>query len=246
MTTLSQIGAWLRRRMIPILIVVAVILLVLFITSGAALPDDGDPIAVSDEAALAFVEKVAAQTGGAGEGKTVRLRFTEEEVTSFLNVAATLSERMREQGGTGDLDELDSYDASELGVNITSVEEWKELIEANGGLGRTLTDGITMRVAVRSPEVRFKSDGSIIVRGTVRFGFVDLPARLVFAPTVSDGELDLGFVEGQMGRLPIPGSVVGLIESGVERALVAGHDIGTVTRVTVGDGTIVFAGSLSR
>jgi len=102
----SRSARFLKRRLIPILVVVALLAGLFAASTGASLPDDGTPIVVSPDDAIAFARKVADAASGASSSKAISLTVTDEEVTSFLAVASLLSGELKNAGGTGDLGEL--------------------------------------------------------------------------------------------------------------------------------------------
>lgn len=242
----SRLKRWVRRRMVPIILVVAVIAAAAFVTTGATLPDDGHPVPVSADAALAFATNVAASVGDAPGTKVVSISVTEGEVTSFLAVASLLSSGIEDAGGTGDLGELSSLDVRLSSSEGIAVEDWQSLVESQDGLGSILTRGLDLRFTIRDPEVRFTRSGEVIVRGYGKLAFVSVPARIVVLPNVVDGQVEFDLVEGQLGRLPLPGGVASLASAGIERALLAGHDIASVEQIVVTEGSLRFVGQLNR
>jgi hypothetical protein len=235
-----------RRRIVPIVVVVAAIAAAIFITTGATLPDDGEPIPVSGDAALSFAEKIVDSADSAGSSKTLTITVTDTEVTSFLAIASLLSGDLEDLGGTGDLSELVDLGGAIPDTEGTSVEGWSDLVASQNGVGSILTRGLDLRFAIRDPEVRFTSDGEIIVRGYGKLAFVSVPARIVVVPMVEDDQVTFELVEGQLGRLPLPGSVADLAEKAIERALLAGYDFAAVDEIDVSEGSLRFVGSLQR
>ncbi|MFV1999714.1 MAG: hypothetical protein ACC654_05040 [Acidimicrobiia bacterium] len=242
----SRLSRSLRRRLIPILIGVAVLAALFFVTTGASLPDDGDPIPVSGDEALAFAMKMTDAVGDAQGTKAISITVTDTEVTSFLSIASLLSGELKDLGGTGDLAELTSLGASIPSTEGASVEGWRDLVASQGGVGTILTRGLDLRLAIREPEVRFTSDGEIIVRGFGKVAFVSVPVRLVVKPTIVDGDVEFELVEGQFGRLPLPGAISNVVEGALERALLAGSNVVSVEQITVEEGVLRFEGKISR
>jgi hypothetical protein len=237
---------FLRRRLVPILIVVGLIIALFVATTGASLPDDGEPIAISPDDALVFARKLTVAAGDATSTKAVSIVVTDEEVTSFLAIASLLSGELQTAGGSGDLSELTSLGDAIPGGNVASVDNWKDLVESQGGIGSVLTRGLDLRVAIQEPEVRFTAEGEVIIRGYGKVAFITVPARLVVKPQIVDGQVEFDLVEGQFGRLPLPGAMSNLAESAIERALLGGYDIASVERIIVSDGTFAFTGQLNR
>ncbi|MEA3501277.1 MAG: hypothetical protein U9R47_00765, partial [Actinomycetota bacterium] len=59
----NRLTGFLRRRMVPILVGVAVLVGFFFVTTGASLPDDGEPIPISADDALVFARNLADAAG---------------------------------------------------------------------------------------------------------------------------------------------------------------------------------------
>ncbi len=178
----SATGSWLarfvRRSIVPIIFVFAVILAAAFVTIGATLPDDGDAVAVSADDALAFATNVAESVGDAPGTEAVSLAVTEGEVTSFLAIASLLSSGIEDAGGTGDLDELSTLNAGLPTTEGIAVEDWRSLVESQDGLGSILTKGLDLRLTIREPEVRSTGSGEPRI-GRYRAGAPGWPRHCV-------------------------------------------------------------------
>ncbi len=253
----------LRRRLVPILILVGLVVLLLWLTSGGTLPDDGEPIPVSADDALALATKVVDAVGDAPGTKEVVLSVSDREVTSFLAIAAVLRSGLEDAGGTGSLEQLPELEgqlpdlqgrledlANARGDTSSddalSVEKWRELIESEDGLGSVFSRGLDLRVTIKEPEVRFNADGSIIVRGYGRWALLNVPARLVVRPQIVENQVQFEVVEGQFGRLPLPTFLSNVASNIIERALLAGHEIASVDVIDVSEGTMRFSGRINR
>jgi len=236
----SGILAKIKRHMTPIIIGVVVLAAVFFITIGASLPDDGEPIAVSGDAAISLANKIKTSVGDAPGTKTVTISVTDQEVTSFLAIASLLSGQIQQQGGSGNLNQIDILGSS----SEADVASWQDLINSQGGFGSILTKGIELGVTIKDPEVRFTGEGAIIVRGYGKIGPLSVPARAVVVPRIVDGALELEIIEGQLGRLPLPGGMSNLVADGIEKALLAGRNVATVSQLDVSNGVVVFTGTV--
>lgn len=239
-SAVSNVGSRLRRYLVPILVGVGVLAIVFFITIGASLPDDGEPVPVSGEAAISLAKKIQTSVGDAPGTKSITIQVSDEEVTSFLAIASILSGQIEQAGGTGDLSQIDMLDTA----SATDIESWKVLIESQDGFGGILTKGIDLGVTIKDPEVKFTSAGAIVIRGYGRIGPLTVPARAVVTPAIVDGNLEFEIVEGQLGRLPLPGGISNLLADGIEKALLAGHNVATVTQIDVNQGTLTFSGTV--
>jgi hypothetical protein len=132
-------------------------------------------------------------------------------------------------------------------------------LAANGAASNTVTqEEITSAVALglteaaatsptggfplTEPQIYFKQDGSIAVRGNIGFQGRTQPVRIVAQPRVESDSLQLNIVGGQVGRVPVPGPILNQVEGALSRAILAGQDYGRVTVVQVEQGALTIAG----
>lgn len=211
------------------------------------LPDDGPPVPVSQKAAVSFVTKVLIVGGQAGQTQSVRVTVTQEEVTSALSYGADLA--AYSQGGPV-FEGLGNLPLEDLPTDELPLESqgFRDLAESLGGLsgegderGGLLPD---LRLKLEEPQVYFRGDGSMILRGYGRLWRWRQPLRVVIAPRAAEGELVLDFVEGQLGALPLPEFLFDPLGGLISRALLAGQDYATISEITVTEGTLTFAGEL--
>lgn len=221
----------------------------------AELPDDGPAVAVSGAAAARFFSKALASGQSAANTQSVRFTVTQEEATSALAIGAQLA--AFSQGGPA-FDGLDSLQG-------IPGADFDQLLQAQGdslpeglppeltgllggtGLGGGSSSGIglpDLRLKLEEPQVYFKSDGRLILRGYGRLWRWRQPIRVVVAPAASGDSIDLDFVEGQLGSLPLPELLFDPVGKLLANVLLAGRDYAEISELTVGDGTMTFAGSL--
>lgn len=217
-------------------------------SEGAELPDDGPPVAVSRAAAISFVTKVISIGGQASTAQSVRFRITQEEVTSALAYGSDLAAYA--QGGPvfeglGNLD-LGDLPTEELPAEAQRFRQLAESLNRATGSEEGGARGLIslFRLRLEDPQVYFKSDGRMIVRGVGRLARWRQPLRVVIAPRAREGEIELDFVEGQLGALPLPEFLFDPLGELLGQALLAGQDYAAITELTVADGTLTFAGEL--
>jgi len=241
---INKLGYLRRRRQRGWLLIVAIVSLLLLVGCAGAnglleaeLPDDGPPPATSAASAGRFVQKVTAAGEGAANTGRFTLTVTDEEVTSFLRVGTIL----RRQLGNLPIQDLDQIqDIPELeGIDL---ERWRELLGEGDRLPALGDDGLTLRLAIREPQVHFLGSGTMIVRGEARFLVVSLPVRVVAAPRASQGELVLDFVEGQLGPAPMPELLFDYLGQGLAGALLAGREVAEITEIRVSEGVLTVSG----
>jgi hypothetical protein len=205
------------------------------------LPDDGPPIATSPAQARRFVEKVTAAGESAATTKRLELAITQAEVTSFLNISAELAEQMRAMNART-LDELQQMQASPELQGSESLQGWLSFLQAQEGASRFGLSDLSLRVGIQEPQVYFKGNGHIIIRGYAELLGQRQPLRLVLAPQASQGELVLDFVEGKLGPLAVPEAIIDQIGTGLAKLILAGDELVKVSQIRVNDGTLTLSG----
>jgi hypothetical protein len=200
------------------------------------LPDDGPPIATSQAAAIRFAEKVANAGEAAAETKRLNLTLTQEEVSSFLDLGSIMTEQLGALGiySMGDLQAMEG--APELAA-IEGLPAWLDIIRSSDG-----RLDLNPRVTIREPEVYFKDNGHIIIRGYAEALGQRQPLRLVLAPRASEGEMVLDFVEGNLGPVDIPESLIDSIGSGLVKLILLGDRFVEVNEISVSNGKITLRG----
>lgn len=245
--------------------IVLVLSLMVFLAGGCSgraegqlkLPDDGPPVRVSQEAAVRFAQKALSSTSTTDSGGVIRFTITQEEATSALAIGARLASYS--QGGPlfEGIPELEGMAGS---------QDLKKMLESQGehvlqasdlppqiqdlvkNFGKDERGGVNLpdlRLKLEEPQVYFKSDGRIILRGYGILFRWRIPMRLVVAPRASQGELQLDFLEGQLGALPMPGFLFDPLGNLLAKVLLAGREYAAITELTVRAGSLSFSGRLS-
>jgi hypothetical protein len=214
------------------------------------LPDDGPPIQPTQEAALRFVEKVTdAGQAGVRSGQSA-LTVTQAEVTSFLNVGAQLAEQLQQFQNVETLDDLAQIenikDLQVDGLGGETLRRWQQLAQKREGLSGLRLPDLSLRLSIQEPQVYFKGNGHIIVRGYGQMRSVRQPLRLVVAPRAREGKLVLDFVEGKLGPVPLPETLFDLIGKALSRAILAGQDYAEIQEITVTEGTLTLRGRYDK
>jgi hypothetical protein len=237
-----------RRRPFALLLTLAVLFLLLLGACQAPaflqseLPDDGPPVATSSAAAGRFGQKVAAAGERAVDTQQFTLTVTQEEVTSFLNLGSQLAEQLQTAYGVDSLQELQALQGQQGRQAMEGLPDWaKQLQGGENSLGLDLPD-LSFRVAIKEPEVHFKGNGQIIVRGYGQVLSQRQALRLVLAPRASQGELVLDFVEGKLGPVPVPEGVVDLVGKGLASLILTGRDYVEISRIQVSSGSLTLTG----
>jgi hypothetical protein len=208
----------------------------------AELPDDGPAIDTSPAAAQRFAEKVAAAGERAVETKRLNLTVSQKELTSFLSLGSQVAQQLQDAYGVSSLQELEQLQRQQGLANAEGLPDWvKTLQGAQERLGVDLPD-LSLAVRIQEPEVYFRGNGQIIVRGYGQVLGQRLPLRLVLAPRAAEGELALDFVEGKLGPLSVPEGLVDLVGAGLARLILAGSDYVQVSKIQVADGSLTLSG----
>ena len=206
------------------------------------MPDDGPPVATTPAAAQRFAEKVAAAGERAVETKRLNITVTQKEVTSFLNIGSQMAQQLQDTYGVSSLKELQQLQQQQGLARAAGLPDWvKTLQQAQENLGVDLPD-LSLAVRVKDPEVYFRGNGQIIVRGYGQVLGLREPLRLVLAPRASKGELVLDFVEGTLGPVSVPEGLVDLVGKGLARLILAGSDYVQVSKIEVSGGSLTLRG----
>lgn len=212
------------------------------------LPDDGPPPAVSPQAAATFLQKTMTVGQSAVGSRRVHFTVTQEEVTSNLNVGGIIAQAAPglpvDVPGLDSITQLPGLEALEGTQELQGVRDLLEGIGADGDQpGLSLGN---LRARLVEPQVYFKGDGRMIVRGEAAFLRWRLPLRVVLAPKAAGGELELDFVEGQVGSTPLPELLFNPIGKLLATALIAGREYTEIQEISVAEGTFTFAGRLKQ
>jgi hypothetical protein len=206
------------------------------------LPNDGPPVATSPAAAGRFTQKVVAAGERAADTKRFNLTVSQEEVTSFLSLGSQLAEQMQSVYGVDSLQELQALQGQQALQAMEGLPDWaKQLQGGQNSLGLDLPE-LSFRVAVKEPEVYFKGNGQMIVRGYGEVLGQRQALRLVLAPHASKGELTLDFVEGNLGPVAVPEGVVDLVGQGLASLILVGRDYVDISKIEVGGGSLTLSG----
>ena len=231
-------GGWKRLLWVG-LIVGLLVLLLLWLSAGAALPDDGDPIEESTTAAVGFIEKITTAGGGAVGSRRVNLVVSDVELTSFLRIGSQLARQLEGEGPTS-IEDLASqrdeiFDEIPGGDAIRDILAQRDRLSGVPDIDET---DFKLRFEIRDPEVRFRADGSAVIRGSGKFLFLTVPARVVVAPRVEAGTLVFDFVEGQLGRVGLPESIVDRAGEALVSLILAGQNYAAITDIRITEGTL--------
>jgi len=224
---------------------------------SAVLPNDGPPIPVSQDAAVSFAQKTLSSTESTGSGGEIHFTVTQQEVTSALSIGSQLLNYS--QGGpifegipglegiegTQELEGLLDSQGSQVleGSDVPpQIIDLLKNIQSEGENGLNLPD---IRLKLEEPQVYFKGDGRIILRGYGRILRWRLPIRMVIAPHAAQGELALDFVEGQIGTLPMPEFLFDPLGKLLARVLLSGREYAEISELSVREGSLTFSGRLS-
>lgn len=207
----------------------------------AELPDDGLPIATSFVAAQRLIEKVSTAGEQAANTGKLNITVTQEEVTSLLSIGSQISEQLRVYD-VGSLQDLQGIQQTTNAPELENLTAWTDLLEGRDGLSSLGLSELALRLAIAEPEVYFKGNGQVIVRGYGKLLVLRQPLRLVLAPRASDGELVLDFVEGNLGPVGVPESLVDQIGKGLATVIMAGEDHAVINKIQVSEGKLRLTG----
>jgi hypothetical protein len=210
------------------------------------LPDDGPAPQVSQELAVRFIENTVVAGQTAFNSGVFSLTVTQDEVTSFLVFGADLVEQIQAVESVEGLEALEGLEGTEQPFDL---EIWRRLFEEQGGLPDVQLPDLSLRLGIEEPQVYFKANGHIVIRGFGELRGRRQPVRVVVAPRAADGELVLDFVEGTLGPVPVPEALFDRIGEVLAEAILTGQSylqVAEVTAVSVGDGTLTVSGRLGE
>lgn len=206
-------------------------------------PDDGPAPQVSQELAARFIENAVVAGQAALDTRVFSLTVTQDEVTSFLVFGADLVEQLQ---SVRSLEDLEGLEGAEQPFDL---EIWRRLLEEQGGLPDVQLPDLSLRLGIEEPQVYFKSNGHIVIRGYGELRGQRQPVRVVVAPRASEGELVLDFVEGTLGPVPVPEALFDRLGDVLAEAILTGQSyfqVAEITTVSVGDGTLTVSGRLGE
>ncbi|MCD6286980.1 MAG: hypothetical protein J7M39_13805 [Anaerolineae bacterium] len=232
-----------KLRLISILVSIFLVVAGCTGSDGQAreLPNDGPAPPTSRAAALSFVRKALTAGQSAAENQSITLVLTDAEVTSFLGLRAELT-RDLEKVGIEQIGQVEGLE--ELGSGDLSIEAWRGLFGTDGQPRERLIP--RLRIGLREPQVYFKADGRIIARGYLALLKWRMPVRAVVTPRAVEGEMELDFVEGQIGKVKAPEFLFDLLGKGIAEALLAGQAYAEITQIHVQAGTLTISGRYNR
>ncbi|MGD1994067.1 MAG: hypothetical protein PVI59_12810 [Anaerolineae bacterium] len=241
----------LRRRLALPKVVLSGLVVAVLLLSGCQqpgflrtkVPDDGPAPQVSRELAARFIEKAVVAGQSALDSGVFSLTVTQDEVTSFLVFGTELVEQLQ---AVQSVEDLEGLEGSEQPFDL---ELWHRLLEEQGGLPDMQLPDLSLRLGIEEPQVYFKANSHIVIRGYGELRGRRQPVRVVVAPRAAEGELVLDFVEGKLGPVPVPEALFDRIGEVLAQAILTGQSylqVAQVTAVSVGDGTLTISGRLGE
>ena len=95
----------------------------------------------------------------------------------------------------------------------------------------------------QEPQVYFKENGQIVLRGDIEYEGYMQPIRLVAEPSAVAGLLQVNIVEGRIGPVPVPESILSQAEEQLGQAILAGQQYASLDEVRIEAGTLSLMGS---
>lgn len=206
----------------------------------------GDPVPSSAEAATRVLTRGAQVLQRAPDAGAVRLTLTESEATSALSLGMMLPELMMAANRIPPEEIQQARDLEALRERI-----WREAdaqlaeIAGRSSVRQRILMKLDPRIRTGDVQVRFEESGEVVVAGFVQAWRFRLPGLFVVAPRAQGGEMDLDFVSGRLGRMPLPELAFDWMGGLVASAILLGQDYAEVSEISVGDGTLTFEGRLT-
>ncbi|MBA3534117.1 MAG: hypothetical protein H0T73_19520 [Ardenticatenales bacterium] len=100
----------------------------------------------------------------------------------------------------------------------------------------------SQEVQLTEPQVYFRADGTVILRGKVSYEGQIQPMRVVARPTATNGTLAVDITEGRIGPVPVPGPILDQLEGNLAEAILAGQQYARLDEVSIAEGTLTLTG----
>lgn len=212
------------------------------VDSGALTEPWGEPVATSAEDARRVLTRGVDRLQGAGESGALRITMTEAEATSALSLGLMLPELMRaaDRIPQEEIQQAADLDALRERVWVESDRQREELA-GQVGLAERILWKLDPKIRTGDVQIRFEPSGEVVVAGYVQAWAFRLPGLLVVAPRASAGEIDLDFVSGRLGRMPLPEFAFDFVGDMAARGLLMGRDYAEISEIAVSDGSFTFA-----
>lgn len=95
----------------------------------------------------------------------------------------------------------------------------------------------------QNPQVHFKEDGTIVMRGDIEYEGYMQPIRLVAQPSVVEGSLQVDVIEGRLGPVPVPNAILDQAQDYLAQAILAGQKYARLDEVRVEAGLVTLTGA---
>lgn len=203
----------------------------------------GPPVPADREAARQFVERTAAAVRNAPASRRLRIEVTDVEATSALSLGLMMPELMRA---------METMPAEEV-RSIDDLAVLRERLRQQEAAGRESLDLRHRITAILDPQlrtgdvqVRFTSGGEVVVAGYIQAWRWQQPALVVLAPRAHNGEVELDFRRGRLGRVPAPEWAFDRLGGLASSLLFMGRDYAEIQDITVEEGRMRFVGIARR
>ena len=202
-------------------------------------------VQTSPEAARDFVEKVVATGREGADGAEVALTVTQEELSSFLDLASRVA-RVAAAQGADSLSDVERLDPATLPEGARDVPQLLADMRAEGDLPDVTLPDLEFWSRVTEPRVRFNGNGQIVVTGLVDLLGFQQRVRIVALPRPEGDKVFLTFVEGSIGSLPVPAFLAEQVVANTDALLLMGQDYADISTVTVSEGQMSVTGHLEQ
>jgi hypothetical protein len=242
---------WMRREAAAFRFLVLALLAVLVMAGcNSQSPGNGqgvdEPVVeTSPEAARSFVEKVIVAGRQGSDGDEVTLTVSQEEVSSFLDLASQVA-RVAAARGVDSLSDLERMDPGQLPEDARDLPALLAALRAEGYVTDVQLPDLEFWSRIHDPRVRFTAGGQVVVAGIVDLLGFRQPVRIVAVPRPEGDRVFLSFVEGHIGPVPVPIWLADQLVTNMDALLLLGQDYADVSDVTVTEGQMSVTGRLEE
>jgi hypothetical protein len=202
----------------------------------------GQPVTATTQDATRVLNRGVDVLRAAPDAGGVRFTVTESEATSALSIGLMMSDLMQVAGRIPREEIQEASDLEALRERIWyEAQRQREEVAARSGFAQRVLLKLDPRIRTGNIQVRFEGSGEVVVAGYVQAWRFRQPGIFVVKPSARNGEIDLDFVSGRLGRLPVPELVFDWFGEMVARTILLGRSYAEVSELSVGDGTLTFA-----
>lgn len=205
----------------------------------------GDPVPTSVDEAKSFLSRGAEALSGLQNDNVLAVTITDSEATSVLSLGMLIPELTLAMERLSPEEIAASRDLEALRERVRRENDAvrREMMQ-RASLSQRLAMMLDPRIRTGEVQVKFNASGEVVVSGYVQAWSFRQAGVFVVAPAVRDSELQLDFVEGQLGRLPLPEFAFDLFGRLLSSTILLGREYAEISEISVEEGRLRLVGRL--